>query len=69
MSDMRCDAFNVLMWPLAATVGVCCFPYYEKVFDTDLTPDIERWIVQGLTIFSTLAHWHYGYGVVSILFY
>ncbi|KQS70718.1 uncharacterized protein Dere_GG23508, isoform C [Drosophila erecta] len=65
MSDTRCDAFNVLMWPLAATVGVCCFPYYQQVFDTDLTSDIERWILYGLTIFSTLAHWHYGYGVVS----
>ncbi|XP_070068206.1 ethanolaminephosphotransferase 1 [Drosophila takahashii] len=65
MSDMRCDAFNVLMWPLAATVGVCCFPYYQEVFDTDLSADVEKWIVQGLTIFSTLAHWHYGYGVVS----
>ncbi|XP_001356474.3 ethanolaminephosphotransferase 1 [Drosophila pseudoobscura] len=65
MSDTRCDGFNVLMWPLAATVGVCCFPYYEQVFGMDLTSDGERWIVQGLTIFSTLAHWHYGYSVVS----
>ncbi|XP_017153668.1 ethanolaminephosphotransferase 1 [Drosophila miranda] len=65
MSDTRCDGFNVLMWPLAATVGVCCFPYYEQVFGMDLTADGERWIVQGLTIFSTLAHWHYGYSVVS----
>ncbi|XP_017839996.2 ethanolaminephosphotransferase 1 isoform X1 [Drosophila busckii] len=65
MSDTRCDAFNILMWPLAATVGVCCFPWYQEFFDTDLTADGERWILYGLTIFVTLAHWHYGYGVVS----
>ncbi|KAH8385400.1 hypothetical protein KR200_011374 [Drosophila serrata] len=65
MSDTRCDGFNVLMWPLAATVAVCCFPYYETVFETDLPLDIELWILYGLTIFSTLAHWHYGFGVVS----
>lgn len=53
------------MWPLLATVGVCCFPWYEHVFGMDLTAQGERWLVHGLTIFVTLAHWHYGYGVVS----
>ncbi|EDW63815.1 ethanolaminephosphotransferase 1 [Drosophila virilis] len=65
MSDTRCDGFNILMWPLLATVGVCCFPWYEHVFGMDLTAQGERWLVHGLTIFVTLAHWHYGYGVVS----
>lgn len=68
MSDTRCDAFNVLMWPLAATVAVCCFPYYEKVFGMDLSADGERWIVHGLTIFATIAHLHYGFGVVSFTY-
>ncbi|XP_054744792.1 ethanolaminephosphotransferase 1 isoform X1 [Anastrepha obliqua] len=64
MSDTRCDGFNILMWPLLATVGVCCFPWYEQLLGTDISADMECWIVQALTIFVTIAHLHYGQGVV-----
>ncbi|XP_037820392.1 ethanolaminephosphotransferase 1 [Lucilia sericata] len=64
MSDTRCDGFNILMWPLVATVAVSCFPWYEEVMGRELPVDIERWIMQALTIFVTIAHLHYGQGVV-----
>lgn len=65
MSDTRCDGFNILMWPLLLTVIVTCFPWYKQLFGVEILPDIERWIVQALTIFVTLAHIHYGQGIVS----
>lgn len=65
MSDTRCDGFNILMWPLAATVAISCFPWYEHLMGSDIDANIERWIVQGLTIFVTVAHLHYGHGVVN----
>ncbi|XP_075154030.1 ethanolaminephosphotransferase 1 isoform X2 [Haematobia irritans] len=64
MSDTRCDGFNILMWPLVATVAVSCFPWYKQVMGSEIDANIERWIVQGLTIFVTAAHLHYGQGVV-----
>lgn len=65
MSDTRCDGFNILMWPLVTVVMVSCFPFYHH-FGLQLSADVERWIVHGLTIFSTIAHLHYGQGVVSV---
>lgn len=65
MSDTRCDGFNILMWPLVTTVAVSCFPWYNEVLGYDISVDAERWIMQGLTIFVTIAHLHYGQGVVS----
>lgn len=65
MSDTRCDGFNILMWPLVATVAVSCFPWYENLMGSDINAVTERWIVQALTIFITIAHLHYGQGVVS----
>lgn len=65
MSDTRCDAFNILMWPLVATVAISCFPWYKQLWGVDIAADTERWIVQALTIFVTIAHIHYGQGVVS----
>ncbi|XP_058977316.1 ethanolaminephosphotransferase 1-like isoform X2 [Musca domestica] len=64
MSDTRCDGFNILMWPLVATVAVSCFPWYEQVMGSEIEANVERWIVQGLTIFVTIAHLHYGHGLV-----
>ncbi|KAI9586348.1 ethanolaminephosphotransferase 1 [Glossina fuscipes] len=64
MSDTRCDAFNILMWPLVATVAISCFPWYKQLWGVDIAADTERWIVQALTIFVTIAHLHYGQGVV-----
>ncbi|XP_037959817.1 ethanolaminephosphotransferase 1 isoform X2 [Teleopsis dalmanni] len=64
MSDTRCDSFNILMWPLMATVAVSCFPWYEQVIGMEISADAERWTVQALTIFTTIAHLHYGQGVV-----
>uniref|UniRef100_A0A1B0G3X7 Uncharacterized protein n=1 Tax=Glossina morsitans morsitans TaxID=37546 RepID=A0A1B0G3X7_GLOMM len=64
MSDTRCDAFNILMWPLVATVAISCFPWYKQLWGVDIAADTERWIVQALTIFVTIAHIHYGQGVV-----
>ena len=65
MSDTRCDGFNILMWPLVATVAASCFPWYNELLGFEISADIERWIMQGLTIFVTIAHLHYGQGVVS----
>lgn len=65
MSDTRCDGFNILMWPLVATVAVSCFPWYEQVMGSEIEANVERWIVQGLTIFVTIAHLHYGHGLVG----
>ncbi|XP_013114241.1 ethanolaminephosphotransferase 1 [Stomoxys calcitrans] len=64
MSDTRCDGFNILMWPLVATVGVSCFPWYKQVMGSEIDATVERLLVQGLTIFVTVAHLHYGQGVV-----
>ncbi|TMW53736.1 hypothetical protein DOY81_001204 [Sarcophaga bullata] len=64
MSDTRCDGFNILMWPLVATVAASCFPWYNEVLGFEIAADTERWIMQGLTIFVTIAHLHYGQGVV-----
>ncbi|XP_073821010.1 ethanolaminephosphotransferase 1 isoform X2 [Musca autumnalis] len=64
MSDTRCDSFNILMWPLVATVAVSCFPWYEQLMGSEIEANVERWIVQGLTIFVTVAHLHYGHGLV-----
>ncbi|XP_067623913.1 ethanolaminephosphotransferase 1 isoform X2 [Eurosta solidaginis] len=64
MSDTRCDGFNLLMWPLLASVGACCFPWYKQLVGADISADMECWIVQALTIFVTVAHLHYGQGVV-----
>lgn len=66
MSDMRCDGFNLLIWPLLATVAVSCFPWYEQLLGSEISADMECWILQALTIFVTIAHLHYGKGVVSI---
>lgn len=66
MSDTRCDGFNILMWPLVATVAVSCFPWYDKVLGLEIAADTERWIMQALTIFVTIAHLHYGTSVVSL---
>lgn len=63
MSDTKCDGFNILMWPLVFATMVSCFPFYDKL-GVQLTVDVERMIVYGLTIFSTIAHIHYGQGVV-----
>lgn len=65
MSDTRCDSFNILMWPLVMTVGFICFPWYKQLFGNEIAVDLECWIVQGLTLFVTIAHIHYGQGVVS----
>lgn len=65
MSDVRCDGFNLLFWPLLATVAVSCFPWYEQWLGCEISADMECWILQALTIFVTVAHLHYGKGVVS----
>lgn len=65
MSDTRCDGFNTLMWPLVAIVAVSCFPWYQPLLNLEITADAERIMVQVLTIFVTIAHLHYGNGVVS----
>ncbi|XP_055375949.1 ethanolaminephosphotransferase 1 isoform X2 [Condylostylus longicornis] len=63
MSDTRTDGFNIFLWPLCAVVIICCFPFYQY-FGTELTADTERWILHGLTLFVTIAHIHYGQGIV-----
>lgn len=65
MSDTRCDSFNVLMWPLLMTVAITCFPWHQQLFGNKIAVEVECFIVQILTIFVTIAHIHYGQGVVS----
>lgn len=64
MSDTRCDGFNVLMWPLVAVTAVSAFPFYEQIGLPEVSAEMERWIVYALTIFTSIAHIHYGQGVV-----
>ncbi|XP_050318348.1 ethanolaminephosphotransferase 1 isoform X1 [Bactrocera neohumeralis] len=64
MSDVRCDGFNLLLWPLLATVAASCFPWYEQLLGSEISADMECWILQALTIFVTIAHLHYGKRVV-----
>lgn len=64
MSDTRTDAWNTFIWPLLAVVAVSIVPY-PLLGLPELHPLAERWMVWIGTAAATIAHIHYGQGVVS----
>lgn len=65
MSDTRTDSWNFFIWPLMVIVAISIFPYKHFGF-TELSPIAERWMVYISVAAATLAHIHFGYGVVSV---
>ncbi|XP_063698693.1 ethanolaminephosphotransferase 1 isoform X2 [Culicoides brevitarsis] len=63
MSDTVTERFNALLYPTTLCVIVSCFPYALLNLQP-ITLEVERWIIYVLTGFVTLAHIHYGAGVV-----
>uniref|UniRef100_A0A336MIB6 CSON001609 protein n=1 Tax=Culicoides sonorensis TaxID=179676 RepID=A0A336MIB6_CULSO len=63
MSDTPTDRFNALLYPTAICVAFGCFPYSSFNL-TQLSLETERWLIYLLTALVTLAHLHYGAGVV-----
>lgn len=64
MSDTRTDAWNAFIWPLLVIIAISIFPY--PMFGlADLHPLTEQWMVYGSVCLATIAHIHYGQGVVS----
>lgn len=64
MSETRCEAWNLFFWPIIVAILVSIFPYSE--FGYSLLPKLyESWILYVLTGAVTLAHIHYGVGLVS----
>lgn len=64
MSDTRTDGWNTFFWPLLIAVGISIFPYPDFGMK-DINPEYERWLVYVLTSMLTIAHFHYGQGIVS----
>lgn len=64
MSDTRAEAFNFFFWPVLPCIAVSIFPYSHFGW-TKVSALTEQWIVYVLTTGLTVAHIHYGYGVVS----
>lgn len=64
MSDTRTDAWNTLMWPLCFVAFFSCVPIFELFGLSSITVDTERWMVYLLTTITTIAHIHYGQGIV-----
>lgn len=63
MSDTRSDLWNAMLNMLAFATIVCVFPY-PVLGMPDLRIDYERSILYALTLVITIAHLHYGQGVV-----
>ncbi|XP_055638262.1 ethanolaminephosphotransferase 1 isoform X2 [Toxorhynchites rutilus septentrionalis] len=63
MSDTRADVWNTFFNLLAAGTIVCVFPY-PLLGLPELWVEYERSILQALTFVVTIAHLHYGQGVV-----
>lgn len=64
MSDTPTERFNALLYPTTLCVLISCLPYKSINLDP-ISLDVERWIIYILTAGVTLAHIHYGAGVVS----
>lgn len=64
MSDTRADAWNHLLWPIlvVTTLSIAPLDRYELMI---IDVNVERVLVYFLTSISTIAHFHYGYTVVS----
>lgn len=67
MSDTRTDCCNAFIWPLMVVVLVSIIPY-PLLGLGDLHPLTEQWMVYVSTALATMAHIHYGQGVVSTYF-
>lgn len=65
MSDTRTEAWNSFFWPLLVAVTISIIPY-PHLGMKDIDPEFERWVVYVLTSMLTIAHFHYGQGIVSI---
>lgn len=64
MSDTRTDCWNAFIWPLMVVVLVSVIPYPQLGL-AELQPMTEKWMVYVSTALATIAHIHYGQGVVS----
>lgn len=64
MSGTKADAWNSLLTVLLLATCICIFPYNSLGCDF-FTAEVERWIMYGTSAVCTLAHIHYGAGVVS----
>lgn len=65
MSDTRTEAWNTFFWPVVVAVVISIFPY-RILGMGDIGPGFERWVVYILTAMLTIAHFHYGQGIVSL---
>lgn len=68
MSDTPTERFNALLYPTTFCVIISCLPYASLNLDP-ISLEVERWIIYVLTTAITLAHIHYGAGVVSQAFF
>lgn len=66
MSDTRTEAWNTFFWPLLVGVTISIFPY-PYLGMKDIHPEFERWVVYVITSMLTIAHIHYGQGIVSFV--
>lgn len=64
MSDTRTEGWNTFFWPLLVAVTISIFPYPYFGMG-DIGPNVERWLVYVLSSMLTIAHIHYGQGIVS----
>lgn len=64
MSDTRANAWNHLLWPILLTTLASVLPWH-LIGIPPLSADAECVIVYTLAGISTIAHVHYGQGVVS----
>lgn len=62
MSDTRTECWNFFFWPLLLVVFVSILPSPWFLY---ISATGERWLVYTLTASATIAHIHYGQGVVS----
>lgn len=67
MSDTRTQCWNLFFWPLLAVVFISISPSHW-LGHTSISATGERWMVYTLTAAATIAHIHYGQGVVSSTF-
>lgn len=63
MSDTRCEAWNFFFWPILVAVLLSIFPYASLGY-AYLPKQYESAILYGLTAIVTVAHIHYGVGLV-----
>ena len=65
MSDTPTERSNTLLWTTTFCTIICCFPWYSYIGLAVLSKETERVILYVLTAVISLAHIHYGTGIVS----